>query len=122
MSEQEYNMIFAKNLVKILERRGMTQVDLANELGVSESAVSLWCSGKTSPRMSKVDRMCELLQCSRNALMAEDGLQVLQDEDTARMLQDFYDKNHALMQSLADTTPEEIAQIQQFVDFVKSKR
>lgn len=122
MSEQELNMIFANNLVKLLERRGMSQADLANSLGVTESAVSLWCSGKNSPRMSKVDKICELLGCSRSALMAEDGTKIAEQDDVTKMLQDLYDKDHALMQSLADATPEELAQIQQFVEFVKSKR
>ena len=43
-------------------------------------------------------------------------------EEVTAMLQDLYDKDHVLMQSLADATPEELAQIQQFVEFVKSKR
>ncbi len=122
MSEQELNMIFANNLVKILERRGLTQVDLANHLGVTESAVSLWCSGKTTPRMSKVDKICELLQCSRSALMAEDGTKIIEKDDVTRMLQDLYDKDHALLMSMADTTPEELAQLKDYLEFIKSKR
>lgn len=122
MSEQELNMIFANNLVKILERRGMTQVDLANHLGVTESAVSLWCSGKTTPRMSKVDKICELLQCSRSALMAEDGLKIVESDEVTQMLQDLYDKDHALLMSMADTTPEELAQLKDYLEFIKSKR
>ena len=122
MSEQELNLIFGRNLLKLLERRGLSQVDLANYLGISEAAVSLWISGKNSPRMSKVDKICELLNCSRSALMAEDGTEIVDKEDVTQILQNLYDKNHVLLQSMSDATPEELAEIQKFVEFVKSKR
>lgn len=122
MSEQELNKIFAENLTRFIERRGLTQAAVAKYLDVSEASVSQWCSGKKSPRMSKFDKLCELFGCSRAALMTENGVDLLEKEDVSRMLQDLYDKDHALMQSLADATPEELAQIQQFVEFVKSKR
>ena len=122
MSEQELNKIFAQNLLKLLDRKGLSQVDLAHHLGVSESAVSLWCSGKTSPRMSKVDKICELLGCSRSALMAEDGTKIADKDDVAQMLQDLYDKDHILMESLAGLTPEQLAEVKNIVEYVKSKR
>ena len=122
MSEQELNLIFANNLTKLLDRRGLSQVDVANALNVSESAVSLWCSGKTTPRMSKVDKLCELLKCSRSALIAEDGAALIEKDDVARMLQDLYDKDHVLLKSMADTTPEELAQLRTYLKFLKSQR
>lgn len=122
MSEQELNMIFGRNLLKLLERRGLSQVDLANYLGISEAAVSLWISGKNSPRMSKVDKICELLKCSRSALLAEDGIKLVEQEDVTQMLQDLYDKNRLLMETMSDATPEELQEIQKYVEFVKSKR
>ena len=122
MSEQELNKIFANNLTRLLERRGLSQVDVANALDVSESSVSLWCSGKTTPRMSKVDKLCELLRCSRSALIAEDGLAIVEKDDITKMLQDLYDKDHVLLKSMTDTTPEELAQLRTYLEFLKSQR
>lgn len=122
MSEQELNKIFANNLNKFIERRGLSQVDIANALGVSEAAVSLWCSGKTTPRMSKVDKLCEVLHCSREALMTEDGLAVLESDDAKNTLQNLYDKHKVLFQALDTATPEELAQVAQYLEFLKSKR
>lgn len=122
MSEQELNKIFANNLNKFIERRGLSQVDIANALGVSEAAVSLWCSGKTTPRMSKVDKLCEVLRCSREALMTEDGLAVLESDDAKNTLQNLYDKHKVLFQALDTATPEELAQVAQYLEFLKSKR
>lgn len=122
MSEQELNIIFAENLKRFIQRRGLSQADVSKSLGVSEATVSQWCSGKISPRMSKVDKLCELLQCTRTALMSENGAEILQKDDVTRMLQDLYDKDHALLMSMADTTPEELAQLKDYLDFIKSKR
>lgn len=122
MSEQELNIIFAENLKRFIQRRGLSQADVSKSLGVSEATVSQWCSGKISPRMSKVDKLCELLQCTRTALMSENGAEILQKDDVTRMLQDLYDKDHALLMSMADTTPEELAQLKDYLEFIKSKR
>jgi len=122
MSEQELNKIFADNLNKFIQRRGLTQVAVADYLGVSEAAVSKWCKGETSPRMSKFDKLCELLGCSRAALMTENGVDLLKKEDVAKMLQEIYDKDNALLMSMADTTPEELAKLKDYLDFIKSQR
>lgn len=122
MSEQELNIIFAENLKRFIQRRGLSQADVSKSLGVSEATVSQWCSGKISPRMSKVDKLCELLQCTRTALMSENGAEILQKDDISKMLQDLYDKDHALLMSMADTTPEELAQLKDYLEFIKSKR
>lgn len=40
-------------LIRLRERRGLTQQEVAEELGVSRQAVSLWESGKAFPSMEK---------------------------------------------------------------------
>jgi len=122
MSEQELNIIFANNLKTFIQRRGLTQAAVAEAIGVSEATVSQWCSAKKSPRMSKVDKLCELLQCTRTALMSENGADIIEKDDVNKMLQDIYDKDRALLMSMADTTPEELAQLKTYLDFIKSQR
>lgn len=118
MSEQEVNEIFAKNLTKLIERRGLTQAEVAEAIGVSESAVSLWCSGKTSPRMSKVDKLCKLLQCTRSSLIYE----VDPEADRAATLQRIYDKGRILFDAAEDATPEELEKAAQYIAFLKTQR
>lgn len=48
---------------EILARKNMTQKQLAAKVGVGESAVSLWLSGKREPTMSKLKRLCEAMGC-----------------------------------------------------------
>ena len=44
--------------------RGFTQLRLANEIGVSEQAVSGWVRHKTIPSLAAVERMAETLELS----------------------------------------------------------
>lgn len=65
MSEEEFNSIFSKRLRYYLDYYELTQIDLARKLGVSPQSVTNWCKGIKSPRMDKVDAMCEIFHCMR---------------------------------------------------------
>ena len=69
MSEIEMKKIVSANLARYMNRKGITQAQIAEYLKVSESSVSYWCQGKALPRMDKIDKMCELFQCKRSDLM-----------------------------------------------------
>lgn len=47
-------------LAVLRRRRGWNQIDLAQELGVSQSEVSLWENGYTKPRPEVLARLREL--------------------------------------------------------------
>lgn len=72
MSEKEFNAVFSKRLRYYLDKYEMTQNDLAKRLGVGTTSVYNWCNGIKSPRMDKVDAMCEIFSCRRSDLMEED--------------------------------------------------
>ena len=71
MSEQDFNILFSKNLNYYLIKNDKTQLELANYLGVSTSAVSAWCRGLKTPRMDKVDAMCKYFGIKRSDLMED---------------------------------------------------
>lgn len=48
---------------EILAKKGKNQKQLAEVMGVSEACVCLWLSGKREPTMSKLKRLCEVLDC-----------------------------------------------------------
>lgn len=79
MTEQDFNKIFSKNLNRYLQLNEKTQLDLANYVGASASAVSAWCRGLKTPRMDKVDKMCDFFSIRRSDLM-EDKSETLSDE------------------------------------------
>ena len=48
---------------------GLTQTEAARRLGVDQSAVSFWESGKKFPRASMLVKMADLYCCSIDELM-----------------------------------------------------
>lgn len=75
MSEREFNIVFSKRLKHYLQEYDMTQTELASRLKVSPQSVTNWCKGNKSPRMDKVDAMCEIFHCNRSDLMEEKHLE-----------------------------------------------
>lgn len=71
----EANEIFSKNLLSILERRGMNQTELAEKMGVSDAAVSYWLSGAKTPRMDKLVKLSKLLNVTIHTLTDEHGFE-----------------------------------------------
>lgn len=116
MSEQEINRIIAENIVRYMEKKGLTQVDVAEYMGVSQATVSNWCKGVKMPRMDKIDRLCELFGCGRSDLIEEPGTI---DERQLLLEKAFYDRPD--MKTLFDVTndmdPEDV---ERFIKMIKA--
>lgn len=99
MSEQDFNILFSKNLNYYLNKNGKTQLDLANHLKVSTSAVSAWCRGVKTPRMDKVDAMCKYFGIRRSDLMEEkdSGTGYYFSEETAQVAQEIFENKELRM-------------------------
>jgi len=61
--------LFARNLRQLRKSRGLTQAQLADQLFVSTQAVSKWERGESSPDISHVRKLTELLRVSADALL-----------------------------------------------------
>lgn len=46
---------------ELREKRGLSQKELADALGVDRSAISLWESGKTEPTAFNIRRLADIL-------------------------------------------------------------
>ena len=64
-------MTIAENIKRLRENKSMTQEDLAAELGITASAVSLWESGKRSMNVKQADKLAQALGVTLNDLMKE---------------------------------------------------
>ena len=99
MSEQDFNLLFSKNLNYYLNKNEKTQLDLANHLGVSTSAVSAWCRGLKTPRMDKVDAMCKYFGIKRSDLMEDKSVESVSyylNDETAAVAQEIFEKDKVL--------------------------
>lgn len=52
-------------------RAGVTQQELANRVGVKQSAVAHWEAGTFDPRLSRIVQIAEALGCTVNDLLEE---------------------------------------------------
>ena len=62
-------MNFATTLAAARTNAGFTQTEAARRLGVDQSAVSYWESGKNIPRASMLVKLADLYCCSIDELM-----------------------------------------------------
>ncbi len=57
------------NIKKAREKAGLTQQELADKLGVGQSAVAMWESQKALPRTDRLPVLAKILKCSVSALL-----------------------------------------------------
>ena len=62
-------MSFADNLKKARLDRGMTQIEIANQLGVDKSTYSGYESGKRQPDVKRIKEIASILNVSADTLI-----------------------------------------------------
>lgn len=63
--------IFQKNLINILSERKMTQSELAQKSGITQSSISDYINGKYEPKQDKVDAIASALNVSPSFLVGK---------------------------------------------------
>lgn len=106
-------IIIGKNIIHLLELRGMTQRELAESLGVNKSVVSAWCLGQKSPRTTRLDDIAKVLSCA-----VED---ILRDpETTPDFRQSMKDDNGVIFDLFEKATPEQKHTIEKIIKSIVS--
>lgn len=57
------------NINKLRKALNLTQNELAKKIGVTQSAIAAWESGKANPKLSKLNKIAEALNCSAKDLI-----------------------------------------------------
>lgn len=86
MTQAEKNALAKRiglNITNLLISNQKNQDDLAKALGLSRATVSLWCSGRRTPRMDHVDKIAQFFGTTRSAIL-EDSTGVPQLSDQMR--------------------------------------
>lgn len=60
---------FKNNLIYYLNLRQTTQSDLAKSIGVAKTTISSYVNGVSTPRLDKIDKICDFLNISRDDLL-----------------------------------------------------
>lgn len=71
MDETAFKKMFARNLTYYINASGKTQAEVARALHLNKATLSSWCTGMRTPRMDKVDLLCEYFKIRRSDLMEE---------------------------------------------------
>lgn len=64
MNDNKYMESFSDRLFYILEKRGISQVQLADRTGISQNAISSWKSRGTIPKADDALRIADILGVS----------------------------------------------------------
>jgi transcriptional regulator with XRE-family HTH domain len=78
-----------KNLNSYLELRKMSRKELAQKLNVSPSAVTNWTTGKNSPDIEAVAKICKILKITVNDLFGIKDKANTLDELEKQMIDEF---------------------------------
>lgn len=102
--EREKNMFDTMNVAKIIKQKRMeknlTQMQLADALGISYQAVSNWERGNSMPDISKLGELSTVLGCSVEELLG--------DNDKAKVVEDMIkgeEPKEMDMEDLVDVAP-----------------
>lgn len=97
---------FFENLKKARLRKGLSQVQLAEQLGVAKSTYSMYESGNREPNVQTIKKIADILNVSTDELLG-------MDEESQTIAAHF---------DGVEYTDEEMAEIRQFAQFVRMKR
>jgi transcriptional regulator with XRE-family HTH domain len=64
--------MFKDKLKKAFDNSGYTQQQLADELGLTQAAISMWLSGKREPSVFYLRKLAKLFKVSMNWFYEED--------------------------------------------------
>lgn len=127
MPEKEFNAVFSKRLRYYLNKYDITQVELAKRLGVGTTSVYNWCNGIKTPRMDKVDAMCDLFHCNRSDLIeeksADDSDHYYLNEETREIAQEAFENPElrTLFKVARDIPPERLRAHIEFMKTLKAQ-
>ena len=80
--------MFPERLKQLRKEKGMTQLDLAQALGVSGGTVAMWETGKRKPQFETLAKLCDLFDTNSSFLMgsSEDpSSERLSDDDIEQL-------------------------------------
>jgi len=79
-------MRFEEKIVELRKAKGLSQEELAEQLGVSRQAVSRWELGQTLPDIPNLLQLCELFGVSADYLVREEEQTTAKSDQSAKTI------------------------------------
>ena len=83
-------MKFGENLQKLRKEKGISQEQLAEQLGVTRQSVSKWESGNSYPEMDKIVAICNLFHCDMDVLINKDITEEREKKDASSVVKEYF--------------------------------
>lgn len=80
--------MFPERLKQLRKEKGMTQIELAQSLGVSSGTVAMWETGKRKPQFETLNKLCDLFDRNLSYLVGSSDTptpEVRTDENTDQL-------------------------------------
>ncbi|GKT04664.1 helix-turn-helix domain-containing protein [Furfurilactobacillus entadae] len=106
-NDDKLKMVISKNLKHYRELKNETSIELAEQIGVSQSTISDWERGQKMPRSGSMQKLADHFEISMDDLVSDKT-----KTQTADLIAAHIDD---------DASPEEVKQILDYIDYIKSK-
>ena len=83
-------MKFGENLQKLRKEKGISQEQLAEQLGVTRQSVSKWESGASYPEMDKIVALCNMFHCDMDVLINKDITEERERKDATGIVKNLF--------------------------------
>ena len=83
-------MKFGENLQKLRKEKGISQEQLAEQLGVTRQSVSKWESGASYPEMDKIVALCNIFHCDMDVLINKDITEERERKDATGIVKNLF--------------------------------
>ncbi|MCB6475556.1 helix-turn-helix domain-containing protein [Emergencia timonensis] len=107
-------MAFNDRLKELRERKGISQASLADDLGVSKSAISMYERGERNPDFETLETIADYFNVDMNYLLCKEDRSIYYlDPEAAEMAQEMYDRPEmkVLFDASRKATKEDIEQV-----------
>lgn len=71
MTTEENRRIFANNLRKLIDERGLQAKDLIDVTGASQASISEWLNARKYPRIDKIERLANFFKVKKSDLIED---------------------------------------------------
>lgn len=115
MNTEENKQIMARNIKKYMERKGVSNQMLCDDLGFKYTTFMDWIKGVTYPRIGKVEAMAKYFGCEKSDLIEDKSKQPTVSDGLS-------DLDREIIGRLTLLTPEELEKVDAFVQGLLAAR
>ena len=110
MEYKSARKILSENLEQLMKQNNITQIELSEAIGVSQSTISNWIKEIKYPRIGKIEELAEYFNVPKSRITERQDF-IKEEQDTIAA---HFDKKNL--------TEDEKREVEDFINYLKSKR